>query len=129
MELTFTDCPSPAVRIVGEEGDGLKVALRALDHTRITIASRAVGVDQGALDYAIGYLKERKQFGQRIVEFQGIQFIFAAKVFASDAAMEITTDAVRLLGGAEYVVDHPVERICEGTDQVQRLVMGRSLLS
>jgi acyl-CoA dehydrogenase len=149
---------------------GLKIALRTLDHTRVTIAAQAVGIAQGALDYAIGYIKERKQFGKAIADFQAIQFMVAdmgmkleaarqltyvaaakseredadlgyfgaaAKAYASDVAMEITTDAVQLLGGAGYVVDHPVERmmrdakitqIYEGTNQVQRLVMGRKLL-
>lgn len=169
-ELFFEDCWIPANRQVGEEGQGLKIALKTLDHTRVTIAAQAVGVAQGALDYAINYVKERKQFGKRIADFQGIQFMVAdmatkleaarqltyaaaakserddadlgffgaaAKAYASDVAMEITTDAVQLLGGAGYVVDHPVERmmrdakitqIYEGTNQIQRLVMGRALL-
>lgn len=169
-ELFFDNCWIPANRQVGNEGEGLKIALRTLDHTRVTIAAQAVGIAQGALDYAIGYIKERKQFGKRIADFQGIQFMVAdmgmkleaarqltymaaakserndadlgffgaaAKAFASDVAMEITTDAVQLLGGAGYVNDHPVERmmrdakitqIYEGTNQVQRLVMGRKLL-
>ncbi|MYM20413.1 acyl-CoA dehydrogenase [Brevibacterium sp. 5221] len=169
-ELFFDNVRLPGDRIIGSEGQGLKIALRTLDHTRVTIAAQAVGIAQGALDYAIGYIKERKQFGKRIADFQGIQFMVAdmgtkleaarqltyvaaakseredadlgffgaaAKAFASDAAMEITTDAVQLLGGAGYVQDHPVERmmrdakitqIYEGTNQVQRLVMGRKLL-
>lgn len=169
-ELFFDNVRLPGDRIIGSEGRGLKIALRTLDHTRVTIAAQAVGIAQGALDYAIGYIKERKQFGKRIADFQGIQFMVAdmgtkleaarqltyvaaakseredadlgffgaaAKAFASDAAMEITTDAVQLLGGAGYVQDHPVERmmrdakitqIYEGTNQVQRLVMGRKLL-
>ncbi|MBM7815794.1 alkylation response protein AidB-like acyl-CoA dehydrogenase [Brevibacterium paucivorans] len=169
-ELFFEDCWIPDSRRVGEEGQGLKIALKTLDHTRVTIAAQAVGVAQGALDYAIDYVKERKQFGKRIADFQAIQFMVAdmatkleaarqltyaaaakserndddlsffgaaAKAYASDIAMEITTDAVQLLGGAGYVVDHPVERmmrdakitqIYEGTNQVQRLVMGRKLL-
>lgn len=169
-ELFFEDCWIPDSRRVGEEGQGLKIALKTLDHTRVTIAAQAVGVAQGALDYAVDYVKERKQFGKRIADFQAIQFMVAdmatkleaarqltyaaaakserndddlsffgaaAKAYASDVAMEITTDAVQLLGGAGYVVDHPVERmmrdakitqIYEGTNQVQRLVMGRKLL-
>lgn len=169
-ELFFEDCWIPDSRRVGEEGQGLKIALKTLDHTRVTIAAQAVGVARGALDYAIDYVKERKQFGKRIADFQAIQFMVAdmatkleaarqltyaaaakserndddlsffgaaAKAYASDVAMEITTDAVQLLGGAGYVVDHPVERmmrdakitqIYEGTNQVQRLVMGRKLL-
>ena len=144
--------------------------MKTLDHTRVTIAAQAVGIAQGALDYAKGYVKERKQFGKPVAEFQGIQFMLAdmgmkleaarqltyaaagksergdadltyfgaaAKCFASDAAMEITTDAVQLLGGYGYTRDYPVERmmrdakitqIYEGTNQVQRIVMARQLL-
>ncbi|MCG7300208.1 MULTISPECIES: acyl-CoA dehydrogenase family protein [Brevibacterium] len=169
-ELFFEDCRIPGDRIIGNEGEGLKIALRTLDHTRVTIAAQAVGVAQGALDYAIDYIKDRKQFGKSVSDFQAVQFMVAdmgmkleaarqltyaaaakserddddlgffgaaAKAFASDVAMEITTDAVQLLGGAGYVVDHPVERmmrdakitqIYEGTNQIQRLVMGRKLL-
>ncbi len=169
-ELFFEDTRIPADRLVGEEGQGLKIALRTLDHTRITIGAQAVGIAQGALDTALGYVKERKQFGKAIAEFQGVQFLLAdmamkletarqmvyvaaakserhdadlsffgaaAKCYASDAAMEITTDAVQLLGGAGYVKDYPVERmmrdakitqIYEGTNQIQRLVMARQLL-
>ena len=169
-ELFFEDCRIPGDRIIGTEGEGLKIALRTLDHTRVTIAAQALGVAQGALDYAIDYVKDRKQFGKSVSDFQAVQFMVAdmgmkleaarqltyaaaakserddddlgffgaaAKAFASDVAMEITTDAVQLLGGAGYVVDHPVERmmrdakitqIYEGTNQIQRLVMGRKLL-
>ena len=169
-ELFFEDCRIPGDRIIGNEGEGLKISLRTLDHTRVTIAAQAVGVAQGALDYAIDYTKDRKQFGKSVSDFQAVQFMVAdmgmkleaarqltyaaaakserddddlgffgaaAKAFASDVAMEITTDAVQLLGGAGYVVDHPVERmmrdakitqIYEGTNQIQRLVMGRKLL-
>ena len=169
-ELHFDNCRIPADRMVGNEGDGLKIALRTLDHTRVTIGAQAIGIAQGALDYAIGYVKERKQFGKAIAEFQAIQFMLAdmamalesarqmvyvaaaksergdddltffgaaAKCLASDVAMQVTTDAVQLLGGAGYVEDHPVERmmrdakitqIYEGTNQIQRLVMGRSLI-
>ncbi len=157
-------------RRVGDVGDGLKIALRTLDHTRVTIGAQAVGIAQGALDHALAYVKERRQFGKRIAEFQGIQFMLAdmamqleaarqmvyvaaskserddedlaffgaaAKCFASDVAMHVTTDAVQLLGGAGYVKDFPLERmlrdakitqIYEGTNQIQRLVMARQLL-
>jgi acyl-CoA dehydrogenase len=169
-ELLFDGTPIPGDRMIGARGDGLKIALRTLDHTRITIGAQAVGIAQGALDYALGYVKERKQFGKAIAEFQGLQFMLAdmamqleaarqlvyvaackserddpdlsffgaaAKCFASDVAMRITTDAVQLLGGAGYVSDHPVERmmrdakitqIYEGTNQIQRMVMARQLL-
>jgi len=161
----------PGNRIIGEEGEGFSIAMRTLDHTRVTIAAQAVGVAQGALDYALGYAKERKQFGTSIAEFQGLQFMLAdmgmkveaarqityaaagrsergdkdltffgaaAKCFASDVAMEVTTNAVQVLGGYGYTRDYPVERmmrdakitqIYEGTNQVQRIVMARQLLA
>ena len=175
-ELYFDNCMIPADRMIGEEGSGFRTALATLDHTRITIAAQALGIAQGALDYAAGYVRERKQFGQAIAEFQGIQFMLAdmamkveaarqltyaaaarserasrgakvpdltfissaCKCFASDVAMEVTTDAVQLLGGYGYVHDYPVERmmrdakitqIYEGTNQIQRVVMARQLLS
>src|SRR5580658_517887 len=174
-ELYFDNCVIRADRMIGEEGTGFRTALATLDHTRITIAAQALGIAQGALDYAIGYVKERKQFGQAIAEFQGLQFMLAdmamkleaarqltyvaaakseqamagatvadltfvssaCKCFASDVAMEVTTDAVQLLGGYGYVNDYPVERmmrdakitqIYEGTNQIQRMVMARQLL-
>jgi alkylation response protein AidB-like acyl-CoA dehydrogenase len=174
-ELYFDNCKIPADRMIGAEGSGFKTALATLDHTRITIAAQALGIAQGALDYAVGYVKERKQFGKAIAEFQGLQFMLAdmamkveaarqltyaaaakselamagtavpdltfissaCKCFASDVAMEVTTDAVQLLGGYGYVSDYPVERmmrdakitqIYEGTNQIQRVVMARQLL-
>jgi alkylation response protein AidB-like acyl-CoA dehydrogenase len=174
-ELYFDNCVIPADRMIGEEGSGFRTALATLDHTRITIAAQAIGIAQGALDYAAGYVRERKQFGKAIAEFQGVQFMVAdmamkleaarqltyaaaarseramagekvpdltfissaCKCFASDVAMEITTDAVQLLGGYGYVHDYPVERmmrdakitqIYEGTNQIQRVVMARQLL-
>jgi alkylation response protein AidB-like acyl-CoA dehydrogenase len=161
----------PADRMIGAEGTGLTTALRALDHSRVTIAAQAVGIAQGALDYALPYVTERSQFGKAIAEFQGIRFMLAdmavqleaarqltyaaalsaergcadltfvaaaAKCFASDTAMRVTTDAVQLLGGNGYVRDYPVERmmrdakatqIYEGTNQIQRLVIARRLLA
>jgi len=169
-ELIFEQCLIPEDRMVGARGEGLKIALRTLDHTRVTIGAQAVGIAQGALDLALAYVKERKQFGKAIAEFQAVQFMLAdmamqleaarqlvyvaaakserseadlpffgaaAKCFASDVAMAVTTDAVQLLGGAGYVKDFPAERmmrdakitqIYEGTNQIQRLVMGRQLL-
>jgi alkylation response protein AidB-like acyl-CoA dehydrogenase len=145
--------------------------MHTLDHTRITIAAQALGIAQGALDYATAYAKERSQFGKRIAEFQGIQFMLAdmamqleaarqltyaaaakstrndsdltffsaaSKCFAGDIAMQVTTDAVQVLGGYGFVSDFPVERfmrdakitqIYEGTNQIQRIVMARQLLS
>ena len=161
----------PGDRLIGAEGTGFGIAMTTLDHTRVTIAAQAVGIAQGALDYALGYVKQRQQFGKAIAEFQGLQFMLAdmgmkleaarqltyaaaakservdadltyfgaaAKCFASDVAMEITTDAVQLLGGYGYTKDYPVERmmrdakitqIYEGTNQVQRIVMARQLLA
>ncbi|GGY30728.1 acyl-CoA dehydrogenase family protein [Streptomyces xanthochromogenes] len=168
-EVYLDNVRIPADRMIGEEGTGFATAMKTLDHTRITIAAQALGIAQGALDYAKGYVQERKQFGKAIADFQGIQFMLAdmamkleaarqltysaaakserldsdltffgaaAKCFASDVAMEITTDAVQLLGGYGYTRDYPVERmmrdakitqIYEGTNQVQRIVMSRNL--
>ncbi|ANB06785.1 acyl-CoA dehydrogenase [Streptomyces ambofaciens] len=168
-EVYLDNVRIPADRMIGEEGTGFATAMKTLDHTRITIAAQALGIAQGALDYAKGYVKERKQFGKPIADFQGIQFMLAdmamkieaarqltyaaaaksergdgdltfqgaaAKCFASDVAMEVTTDAVQLLGGYGYTRDYPVERmmrdakitqIYEGTNQVQRIVMARNL--
>jgi alkylation response protein AidB-like acyl-CoA dehydrogenase len=161
----------PADRLVGAPGEGFRIAMRTLDHTRVTIAAQAVGIGSGALDFAKRYVQERRQFGRPVAEFQAIQFMLAdmgmkleaarhltyaaaarsergdddltffgaaAKCFASDAAMDITTDAVQLLGGYGYTRDFPVERmmrdakitqIYEGTNQVQRIVMARHLLA
>jgi alkylation response protein AidB-like acyl-CoA dehydrogenase len=169
-EVYFDNVRLSADRIIGAEGTGFATAMQTLDHTRVTIAAQAVGIAQGALDFALGYVKERKQFGKAVADFQGVQFMLAdmgmkleaarqltyvaagksergdadltyfgaaAKCFASDAAMEITTDAVQLLGGYGYTRDYPVERmmrdakitqIYEGTNQVQRIVMARQLL-
>jgi alkylation response protein AidB-like acyl-CoA dehydrogenase len=173
-EVYLDNVRIPADRILGEEGTGFATAMKTLDHTRITIAAQALGIAQGALDYAKGYVRERKQFGKPIGDFQGVQFMLAdmamkleaarqltytaaakservslggdhedltfygaaAKCYASDAAMEITTDAVQLLGGYGYTRDYPLERmmrdakitqIYEGTNQVQRIVMARNL--
>ncbi|WP_407552554.1 acyl-CoA dehydrogenase family protein [Streptomyces sp. Pv4-95] len=173
-EVYLDNVRIPADRLIGAEGTGFATAMKTLDHTRITIAAQALGIAQGALDYAKGYVTERKQFGKPIGDFQGVQFMLAdmamkleaarqltyaaaakservsaggkdedltffgaaAKCYASDAAMEITTDAVQLLGGYGYTRDYPVERmmrdakitqIYEGTNQVQRIVMARNL--
>ena len=170
-EVYLDNVRIPADRMIGEEGQGFEIAMRTLDHTRVTIAAQAVGVAQGALDYALEYAKERQQFGKSIADFQGLQFLLAdmgmkveaarqmtyaaagrsergdddltffgaaAKCFASDVAMEVTVNAVQVLGGYGYTRDYPVERmmrdakitqIYEGTNQVQRLVMARKLLA
>jgi alkylation response protein AidB-like acyl-CoA dehydrogenase len=170
-EVYFDNVRIPGDRIIGAEGTGFETAMRTLDHTRVTIAAQAVGVAQGALDYALEYALERKQFGKPIADFQGLQFMLAdmgmkveaarqmtyaaagrsergdadltffgaaAKCFASDVAMEVTTNAVQVLGGYGSTRDYPVERmmrdakitqIYEGTNQVQRIVMARQLLA
>ena len=170
-EVYFENVRIPADRLIGEESKGFEYAMNTLDHSRVAIAAQALGVAQGALDFAIGYVQERQQFGKAIAEFQGLQFMLAdmgmkieaarslvyaaagrserhdpdltffgaaAKCFASDVAMEVTTNAVQLLGGYGYTRDFPVERmmrdakitqIYEGTNQVQRIVMARQLLN
>ncbi len=170
-EVYLDNVRVPADRMIGAEGTGFATAMRVLDHTRVTIAAQAVGIAQGALDYALSYAKERTQFGRPIADFQGLQFLLAdmgmkveaarqltyaaagrserndkdltffgaaAKCFASDTAMQVTTDAVQVLGGYGYTRDYPVERmmrdakitqIYEGTNQVQRIVMARQLLA
>jgi alkylation response protein AidB-like acyl-CoA dehydrogenase len=170
-EVYFDKVRIPGDRMIGAEGTGFATAMRTLDHTRVTIAAQAVGIAQGALDYALSYAKERTQFRKPIADFQGLQFMLAdmgmkveaarqltyaaagrsergdkdltffgaaAKCFASDTAMQVTTDAVQVLGGYGYTHDYPVERmmrdakitqIYEGTNQVQRIVMARQLLA
>jgi alkylation response protein AidB-like acyl-CoA dehydrogenase len=170
-EIYFEDCTIPADRVIGEPGTGFKTALRTLDHTRLAIGAQALGIAQGAFDAARDYVKQRRQFGKAIAEFQGIQFMLAdmamkieaarqlvyaaaaraerdepnltftssaAKVFASDTAMSVTTDAVQLFGGYGFTKDFPVERmmrdakitqIYEGTNQINRMVMARNLLA
>jgi alkylation response protein AidB-like acyl-CoA dehydrogenase len=159
-----------ADRLIGAEGDGLRIALSALDGGRLGISAVATGVAQAALDCATAYARDRKQFGQRIADFQGVSFLLAdmatgieaarslylaaarrrdagkpyaaqasmAKLFATDNAMRVTTDAVQVLGGYGYTSDFPVERymrevkvmqIFEGTNQIQRMVIGRHLAS
>ena len=166
--MRLDDVRVPAERLLGNEGDGLKIALAGLDSGRLGIAAVAVGLAQAALDNAVDYAGERQQFGQPIIEFQGLAFLLAdmeaavqsarammlhaarlkdrglpfsreasiAKLTATDAAMKVTTDAVQVLGGYGYTRDFPVERfmreakvtqIFEGTNQIQRLVISRSL--
>ena len=165
----FDEVRVPEENMIGEPGKGLSVALGTLERTRLGAAAQAVGIAQGATDYAVAYARERKQFGKPINEFQGIQFKLAdmetrtaaarellykacamadqwhplrakyssmAKVFCSDTAMAVTIDAVQVLGGYGYVKEYPVERmmrdakitqIYEGTNEIQRLVIGRTL--
>jgi alkylation response protein AidB-like acyl-CoA dehydrogenase len=168
-EIICQDVRVPAANRLGDEGQGFPLALRALDHSRVTIGAQAVGIAQGALDYARGYIEERRQFGRPIADFEGIQFMLAdmamqteaarslmytaaakadrddpdltffaaaAKCFAADTAMKVTTDAVQLLGGYGFIKDFPVERyfrdakvtqLYEGTNQILRVVMARRL--
>ncbi|MEV6952253.1 acyl-CoA dehydrogenase family protein [Streptomyces sp. NPDC051183] len=155
-------------RRIGEEGQGFTIALAALDAGRLGIAACAIGVAQAALDEALSYALDRKQFGHPIADFQGLRFMLAdmatkieagralylaaarlrdegkpfsrqaamAKLFCTDAAMAVTTDAVQVLGGYGYTADFPVERlmreakvlqIVEGTNQIQRMVIARHL--
>jgi alkylation response protein AidB-like acyl-CoA dehydrogenase len=169
-QLFFEDLAVPAANRLGGEGDGFKLALRTLDHSRPGIAAQALGIAEGAFDLARRYARERRQFGKPIMEFQGIQFMLAdmatqieaarvltyasgdaldrhlpditvrssmAKLFASDTAMRVTTDAVQILGGYGYLRDFPAERmmrdakitqIYEGTNEIQRLVIAREVL-
>jgi alkylation response protein AidB-like acyl-CoA dehydrogenase len=167
-QLSFDGVRVDADRLIGAEGDGLKIALSALDSGRLGIAACGVGLAQAALDEAVAYAKQRTQFGRAIIDFQGLEFLLAdmaaavessratyldaarrrdrglpfrrqaaiAKLVCTDTAMKVTTDAVQVLGGAGYTRDFPVERymreakvlqIFEGTNQIQRLVIGRSL--
>ena len=89
-ELYFDNCVIPASRLIGEEGGGFRTALATLDHTRITIAAQALGIAQGALDYALGYVRERRQFGRAIAEFQGLQFMIADMAMKLEAARQLT---------------------------------------
>ncbi len=159
----------PEENVVGTPGEGFKVAMGTLDHSRLGVAAQALGIAQGATDYAAAYARERRQFGQPINSFQAIQFKLAdmetqcaagrellyqacakidrgdtdigkysamAKLFCSDVAMRVTVEAVQVLGGYGYVKEYPVERmmrdakitqIYEGTNEIQRLVIARTM--
>jgi len=177
-DLIFEDAVVPRENLIGEEGQGWELAMMTLNLSRPAIGAQAVGIAQGALDFALEYATKRVQFGQKLADFQGIQFMLAdmatkieaaralvykaatlldekvyerdrmsaigvdklsamAKCFASDVAMEVTTNAVQILGGYGYLKDYPVERmmrdakvtqIFEGTNQIQRIVIARNLL-
>jgi alkylation response protein AidB-like acyl-CoA dehydrogenase len=169
-QLFFEDMAVPAANLLGSPGDGFRLAMRVLDHSRPGIAAQALGIAEGAFSVALRYAKERRQFDRPIAEFQGIQFMLAdmsarieaaraltyasgdaldrslpditatssmAKLFASDTAMRVTTDAVQVLGGYGYLRDFPVERmmrdakitqIYEGTNEIQRFVIAREVL-
>ena len=167
-QVVFDHVAVPVDRLIGPEHGGFPVAMQALDAGRLGIAACAVGLAQAALDHAVGYARQREQFGRPIAAFQGVGFLLAdmatqvdaaralmldaarrkdlgrpyrvqaakAKLFATDVAMRVATDAVQVLGGYGYVSDHPVERyfreakalqIVEGTNQIQRMVISRAL--
>jgi alkylation response protein AidB-like acyl-CoA dehydrogenase len=168
-EVILENVKVSADDVIGEVNGGFQLAMRTLDFSRPTVAAQALGIAQGAFDYAVGYVKERQQFGKPIASFQGMQFMFAdmamkietarfavykaatavdshakdvsywaaiAKCYASDVAMSVTTDCVQALGGYGYIREYPVERfmrdakitqIYEGTNQIQRVVIARSL--
>jgi alkylation response protein AidB-like acyl-CoA dehydrogenase len=165
----FEEVRVPTENVVGDVGGGFTVAMATLDRSRLGVAAQALGIAQGATDYAVAYARERKQFGQPINSFQAIQFKLAdmetqcaaarellyqacckvdrgdpdlgkysamAKLFCSDTAMSVTVEAVQVLGGYGYVREYPVERmlrdakitqIYEGTNEIQRLVISRTL--
>jgi butyryl-CoA dehydrogenase len=169
-ELDFVDCRVPASQLLGDrEGGGFRNAMMTLDRARPGVAAQALGLAQGAFEWALRYTSERRQFGQTVMSHQAVQFMLAdmatqieaarqlvyasarlidsgaknvnkmaamGKVFATDTAMKVTTDAVQLFGGYGYCRDYPIEKymrdakitqIYEGTNQVQRLVIGRAL--
>lgn len=165
----FQDVRVPAENVIGEVGGGLRVALATLERSRLGAAAQAVGIAQGATDYAVAYAHERETFGQQLIDHQAVAFKLAdmeagtaaarellykactmidrrdplasryssmAKLIAAENAMRVTVDAVQVLGGAGYVTEHPVERmmrdakitqIYEGTSEIQRIVIARSL--
>jgi butyryl-CoA dehydrogenase len=169
-ELVFTDCAVPAENLLGREGAGFVVAMKTFDQSRPGVAAQAVGIAQGALDEAVRYAKERRQFGKPISSFQGVQFMMAemgtlveaarslvysvakatdagvkglskesamTKLFASDVAMKVTTEAVQIFGGYGYMRDYPVEKmmrdakitqIYEGTNQIQKSIIALELI-
>jgi alkylation response protein AidB-like acyl-CoA dehydrogenase len=170
VELRFERCRIPAANLLGNEGEGFKLAMQVLDRSRPGIAAQALGIAQGALDYASGYLMQRVAFGKPLSQQQGLQFMLAdmkteieagrlllyaaadkcdagapdlttwaamCKLKCGDVAMSVTTDAVQLLGGFGYSSEYPVERmmrdakitqIYEGTQQIQRIVIARSIV-
>jgi alkylation response protein AidB-like acyl-CoA dehydrogenase len=171
VESHFRACRVPEENLLGgEEGYGFRHAMGTLDQARPGVAAQALGLAQGALDYALVYTSRRKQFGQRVIDFQGVQHMLAnmatkieaarqlvyaaaraadkqldnltklsamCKLYATDVAMEVTTDAVQLFGGYGYMRDYPIEKymrdakitqIYEGTNQIQKLVVSRALM-
>ena len=175
-QIYIENCKVPVENRIGEEGEGWLIAMKTFDKSRPTIGALALGIAQGAFDVALEYVQEREQFGKKISQFQGVQFMLAdmatqieaarglvyraaakvnelsstgknpeltqassmAKMYASDVAMKVTTDAVQLLGGYGYIQDYSVERmmrdakitqIYEGTNQIQRVIIAKTLLN
>jgi alkylation response protein AidB-like acyl-CoA dehydrogenase len=169
-ELVFTDCRVPASSLLGKENKGLNIALATLDGGRVGIAAQAVGIAEAALEESVKYAKQRIQFGQKLAEFQGIQFMLAdmavdvevaktmlyrvasmkdagrkhtkesamIKLFAAEMSHRVCHKALQIHGGYGYMKDYKVERlyrdqriteIYEGTSEIQRIVIARSLLS
>jgi butyryl-CoA dehydrogenase len=167
-QILFENCRIPAENLIGEEGQGYKIALSGLEGGRIGIASQSVGMARAAFDAALAYAKERTSFGQTLFEHQAVQFKLAdmatqieaarqliwhaasmkdagkpclkeaamAKLFASEMAERVCSDAIQIHGGYGYVTDFPVERIyrdvrvCqiyEGTSDIQKILIGRAL--
>jgi alkylation response protein AidB-like acyl-CoA dehydrogenase len=171
-DVQLDDVLVPGENLIGERGEGFSIAMRVLDRSRPGIAAQALGIAQGALDYALDYISQREAFGQRLIDFQGLEWMAAemavevqagrellyscapllddpeadseeitlaaamAKLKCAEVAMEVTTNAVQMLGGYGYIQDYPVERmmrdakICqiyEGTSQIQKVVIGRAL--
>jgi alkylation response protein AidB-like acyl-CoA dehydrogenase len=167
-QMIFSSARIAADHLIGAEGQGFSLAMSALDSGRLGIAACSTGLARAALETAVNYARERRQFGKPVAEFQGVSFMLAdmataveasralyleaarrkdagldfsaqaamAKLFASDTAMRVATDAVQVLGGYGYVEDFPAERfmreakamqIVEGTNQIQRMVIGRWL--
>ena len=168
-EVILDNVRVPDDAVIGEVNGGFRLAMQTLDFSRPTVAAQALGIAQGAFDFAVSYCRERQQFGKPIAAFQGMQFMFAdmamkietarmavyraatavdehakdvsywaaiAKCYASDVAMSVTTDCVQALGGYGYIREYPVERfmrdakitqIYEGTNQIQRMVIGRTI--
>jgi alkylation response protein AidB-like acyl-CoA dehydrogenase len=169
-ELIFNECQVPAENLLGKEGTGFITTMRIFDRTRPGVAAQAVGIAQGALELALAYAKERRQFGQPISSFQGLQFMLAdmatkveaaraltyaaarmidagardvsryssaCKLFASDVAVEVATDALQIFGGYGYMREYPIEKyfrdakitqLYEGTNQIQRQVIARDMI-